>query len=150
MSFYKLTYADNKIELNKHEEVYGRYNSPLPNMVEINHKEFASSGFFTWSFRAFEFRQIDPNEMKKTAKLLKPLPSWLMSAQIFYVGSPNEDGFVLINDQSEKTIRYFRFAKCHHTYVEVSGASLSRPQWNCYHYYKCTKCGEINEVDSSG
>jgi hypothetical protein len=39
-----------------------------------------------------------------------------------------------------------------HEMKEVAGSSLNppRPQWNCYHYYVCQKCGKIEEVDSSG
>jgi len=148
MSYQKLTHIDGKDEVAAHEKEYGRYNDSLPNLIEITAEEFAQSGFFTWCLQAYETRQILPENLAN-AKLLTPIKTYL-GAQIFYFGSPNEDGFVMANDYWAKSMRYFKFAKCHHEYEEVSGASLGRPQWNCYHYYKCKKCGNINEVDSSG
>lgn len=37
-----------------------------------------------------------------------------------------------------------------HTFVEVPGRSIGEPQWNCFHYTVCTKCGKLSSYDSSG
>ena len=49
----------------------------------------------------------------------------------------------------ERKTLFWKVAKCFHEDEEVSGKSIGRPQWNCYHYYKCKKCGRIREQDSS-
>jgi hypothetical protein len=145
--------CSNRAEQNKHETDYGGFNDPLPNMKEITYEDFACSGFFIWPIQGHEYRQIDPVRMGQNSKLSNPLPKWLLASQVFYVGSPYCDGYVLINDQTTKTIRYFTFAKCHHVYREIGSEEarkLGRTHFgNCYHIEVCTKCHVINERDSS-
>lgn len=131
----------------EHIKEWGDYNDSLPNLTELTTEDFAQSGFFTWSITGVEFRQIDPKKLNE-AKLLYGIFTTYTGARIFYVGSPNENGFVMVNDYWAKTVRYFRFTKCEHDYEDVTGKN-GKPVWNCYHYYKCRKCGQQNEVDSS-
>lgn len=131
----------------EHIREWGGYNDSLPNLTELTTEEFAQSGFFTWSITGIEFRQINPELLNK-GKLLGQKYTAYTGARIFYVGSPNENGFVMINNYWAKNIRYFRFTKCEHDYEEVTGKN-GKPVWNCYHYYVCRKCGQRNEVDSS-
>lgn len=131
----------------EHIKEWGDYNDSLPNLTELTTEEFAQSGFFTWSITGIEFRQIDPKKLNEAKLLGEPFKCYT-SARIFYVGSPNENGFVMINDYWGKKVRYFRFTKCEHDYEDVTGKN-GKPVWNCYHYYKCRKCGQNHEVDSS-
>lgn len=131
----------------EHIKEWGNYNDSLPNLTELTAEEFAQSGFFTWGIIGVEFRQIDPKRLNE-GKLLGIPFSVYTTANVFHVNSPNENGFVLINDYWAKKLRYFRFTKCVHDYEEVTGKN-GMPVWNCYHYYKCRKCGKPYEVDSS-
>ena len=131
----------------EHKRVWGGYNDSLPNLTEITTEEFAQSGFFTWSITGIEFRQIDPARLNK-GKLIGPQFTCFANARIFFSNSPHENGFMMINDYWGKKIRYFRFTKCEHDYADVTGKN-GMPVWNCYHYYKCQKCGQEWEVDSS-
>lgn len=137
-----------KEEIETHISQWGRYNDSLPNLVELTTEEFVQSGFFIWSVTGMESRQIDPVQLNKAKLIGKPFKN-LTSARIFFVSSPNENGFVMIHDYWDGTVRYFKFSKCEHEYVEVTGKN-GKPVWNCYHYYKCKKCGIEHEVDSSG
>lgn len=130
----------------EHIAEWGNFNDSLPNLTELTEADFAQSGFFTWCITGLEYRQIKP-ESFNAGKVFTPVKCYT-AAKIFYVGSPNENGFVLINDYWAKTVRYFRFTKCEHDYEEVTGKN-GKPVWNCYHYYKCRKCGKNHEVDSS-
>lgn len=130
----------------EHIVEWGDYNDSLPNLTELTAEEFSQSGFFTWCITGIEFRQIKP-ELFNKGNIFTAVKCYT-SAKIFYVGSPNENGFVMISDYWEKKVRYFRFTKCEHDYEEVTGKN-GKPVWNCYHYYKCRKCGQQNEVDSS-
>lgn len=131
----------------EYRKKWGGYNDSLPNLTELTTEEFAQSGFFTWSITGIEFRQIHPEKLNE-ANLLGEKFTTHTGANIFFVGSPYENGFVLIRDYWNKTVRYFRFTKCEHDYEEVTGKN-GKPVWNCYHYYVCRKCGQRNEVDSS-
>lgn len=127
---------------------WGDYNSSLPNLTEITEQEFAQSGFFTWGVERFEYRQISPDNFNK-GKIFSPVKTFV-SAKIFYMNSPHEAGFVIVNDYWDKKVRYFKFAKCFHDYKEITAAEAGKTAFNCYHYCRCTKCGHDYEYDSSG
>ncbi len=148
MSYERLSQEENRVLVKEHEKEWGRYNDSLPNLTEITAEEFAQSGFFTWNIQGFEFRQVDPERIDQS-KLLYPIKHFI-NFRIFYLNSPNESGFVMANDYWGKKVRYFKFANCFHDYKEISAKEAGKPAWNYYHYYKCTKCGQHNEVDSSG
>lgn len=131
-----------------HEKEWGGYNDSLPNLEEITSEEFAQSGFFTWSIIGTEFRQINADRFNK-GKLFSPVESFT-TAKIFFLNSPYESGFVIVNDFWKKKVRYFKFAKYHHDYKEITAAEAGGPAFSCYHYCKCVKCGELYEYDSSG
>jgi hypothetical protein len=135
-----------------HEKVWGRFNDPFPNMVEITSEEFAQSGFFRWSIAGTEYRQIDPKRINPKS-ILSPIDSFL-SVTSFFLKSPTESGFAMSSDYWSKKVRYFKFALCHHTYKELSSSEASKKGvkhfGNCYHVCECTKCGNIWSYDSSG
>lgn len=130
----------------EHIAEWGNFNDSLPNLTELTAEQFSQSGFFTWPISGIEFRQIEPSRFN-IGKIFTPVKCYT-AAIVFYVGSPNENGFVMVNDYWAKTVRYFRFTKCEHDYEDVTGKN-GKPVWNCYHYYVCRKCGQRNEVDSS-
>ena len=94
----------------EHIKEWGGYNDSLPNLTEITAEEFSQSGFFTWPITGVEFRQIDPNKLNE-GKLLYGTFITHTSSNVFFVDSPNENGFVLINDSWAKKVRYFSFSK---------------------------------------
>lgn len=125
----------------EHEKEWGRYNDSLPNLIELTTEQFAQSSFFIYAFTAHEFRQIRAEEFNK-GKIFSPIKGQLVSVQIFYIKSPSEAGFILMNNYWDKTVRYFTFTKCLHEYKGVKTG-------NCLYQYTCTKCGASYEVDSS-
>lgn len=139
MSYKKLVSS----HTTEHEKEWGCYNDPLPNLEEITEEQFAQSGFFTWGFTGVENRQISSENFNK-GKIFSPVKVFV-NANIFYVNSPNESGFVIANDYWSGKVRYFKFAKCFHNYKETG-----KTVWNCCHQYQCTKCGQNHEVDTSG
>ena len=152
MSYKKITTGLNTVvERLEHEAKWGGFNDPLPNMKEITLVEFATSGFFMYSLSGTEFRQID-NCRVDTSLLLSPLTSYI-NANIFYVDSPNESGFVLTNEYHGKKIRVFKFHKCIHEYVSLDMEDCKKLNiyhaGRCYHVSKCNKCGCVNSEDSS-
>lgn len=132
----------------EHEKEWGGYNDSLPNLEEITAEQFSQSGFFTWCFSGMEHRQITPENFNK-GKIFSPVKVFV-NAKIFYMNSPHEAGFLITSDYWDKKVRYFKFAKCFHNYKEITAAEAGRPAMNCYHYCKCTKCGQSYEYDSSG
>lgn len=144
MSYEKLV-SDHTPE---YEKEWGRYNDSLPNLQEITAEEFAQSGFFTWCFNGTEHRQISPENFNK-GKIFSPVKTFV-NAKIFFMNSPYESGFVIVNDYWAKKVRFFKFAKCFHDYKEITAAEAGKTAFNCYHYCRCTKCGQGYEYDSSG
>jgi len=67
--------------------------------------------------------------------------TYIMSCRIFYY----DDYCVVVESKDH----IWKIAPCLHEDEEVHGSSIGRPEMNCYHYYKCKKCGKITEVDSS-
>ncbi len=130
----------------EHEAKWGRFNDCPPGFQEITAEEFAQSGFFTWCKEAQEFRQVDCSKLPKGA-LLSPVQG-LFAITMFYMN--HGEHFALGHDYWAKKVRYFKFADCYHDYVEISAKEAGKPAFNCYHYYKCSKCGHHWEVDSSG
>ena len=129
-----------KEQIEQHEKDWGSRNDPPPGLQEITLEEFAQSGFFTWSMEKIEQRYVDLSRAGN-----EKLSGWLTLKMVFL---PRGEGFAMSHDYWGKKVRFFQFAKCYHDWQEISPAG--RPAWNCYHYYKCTKCGDGYECDSSG
>ncbi len=124
-------------ERNAHEKTFGKYNDAPPNLIEIDEKEFAQCGFFTWCVEGQETRQIcrglDPK------KLLAPIEG-MLAITLFYMNTGIHYG--LGHDFWKGKVRYFKFAVCHHTFVEIGVERMM-------HSYKCTKCNHIMVQDTS-
>lgn len=147
MSYHNIVSADlTKEQDAEHQKKWGGFNDAPPNFTEITSEEFAQSGFFTWCKTSMEFRQIDPTRIDPT-KLLSPVKSFL-SISLFFMN--HGDNYGITNDYWAKKVRYFKFADCFHEWKEISPAEAGGPAYNCYHYYKCSKCDARWEVDSSG
>jgi hypothetical protein len=147
MSYDTIKNAElNAGELRKHEAKWGKFNDPPTGFKEITPEQFAQSGFFTWCKVNMEFRQIDSARIKPDV-LLFPA-KYMLAVTMFYMN--HGEHFAIGNDYWEKRVRYFTFAECYHDWKEISPKEAGGPAYNCYHYYKCTKCGAKNEVDSSG
>jgi hypothetical protein len=137
----------NRDEVLAHEKEWGGFNSPPPGFQEITEQEFASSGFFVWAKTEMEFRQLDPNRIDQS-KLLSPITCFF-DITLFYMNQGEHYGIA----RGEGKVRYFKFAKCFHTYRELTPSEIiaqRKTPFNCYHYCVCTKCGEQWEYDSSG
>lgn len=128
-------------ELTAHEAKWGRYNDCPSGFIEITAEEFAHSGFFIWCIEMVEHRQI-------LNRVPKGIPfEGMLSITLFFMN--NGIHFGIANDYQNKKVRYFKFAKCFHNYVEISAAEAGKPAFRNYHYYKCTLCGDQTEMDSS-
>jgi hypothetical protein len=144
MSYEKLTDGfESKADRENHEKRWGNFNAAPPGFTEITAEEFAQSGFFMWCKVAQEYRQIVPENIDQT-KLLSPI-THVFSITLFYMN--HGDHFGIANDYWGKKVRYFKFAECFHDWQETSAPAGQA--WNCYHYCKCSKCGDSWEYDSS-
>lgn len=147
MSYERLVSFDmTKEQTAEHEEKWGRFNDPPTGFKEITAEQFAQSGFFTWCKEKMEFRQIDPERIDQS-KLLSPIKTFF-AITMFYMN--HGEHYAIANDYWDKKVRYFTFADCYHDWKEISPAEAGGPAYNCYHYYKCSKCDAHWEVDSSG
>jgi hypothetical protein len=121
------------------KESLGGYNSLPPNWAEITEKEFSQSNFFSYTPEFVEFRQA-------------PLDGTFTGIHLFHFFDGT--GVALTRDYWKGTVRYFKFAACEHSLVELSGedcrAAGIHHAGNCYHVYRCTKCGFVQSMDSSG
>lgn len=127
-----------------HAAQYNDSNRLPPNFKEITEKEFASSQFFIYSPRLWEYRQINVKEDYE--KVTWPL-AWSG-------GSPHRpfdlrmaffhDGRgVAIAQDSQERVRYFSFALCEHL------SKTRQNIGNCLNRYTCDACGYVEEIDSS-
>ena len=146
------------------EKNFGRYNDAPPNFKEISEAEFSQSKFFVYSPEYVEYRQIDP-------KQISPKEKYFLGVRLFYFFDGT--GLGMAHDYWAKKVRYFKFTKCEHDTEELSGhvaakyvvvhdvfpptSRLAKPGeqgvshfGNCYHVYRCKKCGFIESVDTSG
>lgn len=147
MSYETIQHAElTKEQLLEHEQKWGRFNDPPTGFKEITAEEFAQSGFFTWCKTKTEYRQVDPTRIDHS-KMLSPVDA-MLAIQMFYMN--HGEHYAISNDYWGKKVRYFTFADCYHEWKEISPAEAGGPAYNCYHYYKCTKCNARWEVDSSG
>lgn len=135
------------VRTDAHVKKWGGFNDAPPNLREITAKEFAQSGFFTWTIIGIEYRQITSEQFNK-GNIFKPVNT-IVPCHLFFLNSAYDSGFIILNDYWGKTIRYFKFAECVHDYKEITAAEAGKRAFNCYHYYRCTICGQQNEVDSS-
>ena len=129
------------------EKTWGRFNDFPPGFKEITAGQFAQSGFFTWCIDKFEFRQPIGWDKLPTGTLLKPFTGG-PSIRMFFMNSGEH--FAMAQDYYSKEVRYFTFALCYHDWKEISAKEAGKQAMNCYHYYKCSKCGAENEQDTSG
>lgn len=144
MSYDKLSGFTTEVERKEHEAKWGRFNDAPPHFTEITQEEFATSGFFTWCKVGIEFRQICVENID-TKKMLAPV-KYILGITLFYMNHGDNYGMARYDDR----IRYFKFAHCYHDWKEISAQEAGGPAFNCYHYNKCSKCGDTWEYDSSG
>jgi len=114
-------------------------NRPKGEITEIPENEF----WFWMNQYSCDF--IAYNQI--SGKDLKDFPNrkvqFCLSGKIYYFND-----FCLIAEWSEGKMQFWKIAICLHNWEEVSGRSLGKPQWNCYHYYVCSKCKKQKEEDS--
>lgn len=111
------------------------YNAAPEGLVEITEDEFVKSDFFVYTPTKIEHRQVLTNNK-------------FLELHMFYVDrASDKNGFAFSTDYWKGKIRYFRFG-CKHEWREYT--PTDKPQFKCYHYTKCTKCGAEWEYDSSG
>ena len=143
---YKLRWEDNKEILEQYRKDFGDYNDIPQNLKEITPEEFAKSKFFTYSPEHIEHRQMkvppaDPNN--KWGWRLKDIKLYT-----FF----DKTGIGISNDGGKVT--YYSFCVCEHEYEELSPSAaraLGHQHFgNCYHVIRCSKCGYVQEYDSSG
>ena len=102
-----------------------------PNLVELTEEQFRTSGFF----------KLIPEYINSETFRIQ---GSIYEARLFMYNQKN--GFAIINDVSLKRIRFYSFG-CKHEMKSINSDWESRKG---YHKYVCTKCGFIEQVDSSG
>lgn len=124
-------------------DVLGGYNDPLPNMVELNEKEFAQSSALMYGEQFSGYRQI-VNPSVNGGKML--------SLTFFITNQRDMSGWAISTDYRKGKVRFFKFAACQHKFREsgpedwAKGVARSRM---CFHVSVCEKCGYVREIDSS-
>lgn len=130
----------------KFEKILGGYNDPLPNMVELTPEEFAQSSFFTYSVDYIGYRQIDPRRLPENIKCKFFMPIK------YFINKSDLSGYAMYQEYHEKRVRFFKFTPCVHDWRyptdEDFAKGCPRPAM-CFHVSICTKCGQIECVDSS-
>jgi len=120
-----------------HTKAYGDYNSFPPNWREVTAEDIATKCLVRiYTPKITEYRQIGS---------LKPGSPPVMACTLWFFHDGT--GYAVHYDYWKKTIRYFMFARCIHTYK-----ALSRPAGNRsgLHEEQCTQCDYINSYDTSG
>lgn len=150
--YYKL---EQKEEDADHTKLFGRWGDVPPNLKEITIKEFSKSFYDIYSPLIIEFRQfVFPGELASSSCFLYIY--WDNSGLIIRPIRENEEW-----DHSERCfkkykakVKYYSFASCIHEYMELNSKQATKEGrvhfGNCYHIYKCSKCGFIYEQDTSG
>jgi hypothetical protein len=122
------------------EEKWGGYNDFPPNWHEITEAEFAQSHFFIYSPDYVEFRQMFRKH------------DTVVGATLYFMY--DGVGYGIVHDYWGRKIHYYKFALCEHKFTELTQKECAQKGiqhfGNCYHVYRCTKCGFTNSVDSSG
>ena len=123
-----------------HQAKWGGYNDVPPGWRKISQKELVQRTHFrSYSPEFTEFRQmiVDPNKPMVDAHL-----------QFYWDGT----GVGIVSDYWKGTVTFYAFG-CDHDYREM-GQDECRKHGiqhfgRCWHVSECTKCGNINAVDSS-
>jgi hypothetical protein len=127
---------------------------PLPNMKEVNERDF-------WGWRSsysFEaevwFGQIKTAEVDPTSQFGHP--EWgVLLVYLVDHSSMAGGGFAVVYNYNArdcnapedkpgaKSVRYFKWVNCVHEFAQ-------RNIGNCLNRYTCNKCGASHDIDSSG
>ena len=119
-----------------HEAVYGRYNDFPPGWREVADAEIATDGLGRiYTPTLMEYRQM--------GLLVAGSPPMIAATlSFFHDGS----GHAVCFDYHGKRVRWFRFERCAHTYVEISRPAGNR---SGLHTDRCSRCGYETSYDTS-
>lgn len=121
----------------------GQYNKLPEGWEPMSIEEFSRSWWFIYRPTGFEFRQV----------ILALEPDGKEVYRNLYMYWFHNTGICMISDYWAEKIYFFRFG-CRHNFKTVPrdewegmGIHTKSRHWNVQ---KCSKCGEIQEFDSSG
>lgn len=129
-----------------HKDKWGGYNDFPPGWAEISMKELVqATPFSTYQPVYIEHRQMIRNKDESPLNINK-----MVEASLYFYHDGT--GIGIVCDYWGEKVTYYRFG-CQHTYQEISTEECRKRGiyhgGRCYHVSVCTKCGQINAVDSS-
>jgi hypothetical protein len=137
----KLTYISNEDPMNKKiaNAFYGgenHFNKKPINWREISEAEFARTTEYVYD--AYEFKQVPIIvPMNKEGTKMQEV---FCSVHLYYLGNA---GWATFKNYWAEKVQYFFFG-CEHQFGKTETLGMH------YHRYTCVKCGEVQEVYSSG
>ena len=132
-----------EIERKELERIWGGYNDPPPNFQPCDPNEFWRAIQLYGFGDMMDFRQIHMEKYKP-----------LLSVHLFWHGDhgygisveqksvPTTNG-PTYSFQTTETPSFWKFYLCDHIWQHT------RTLGRCWNEYKCTKCGKLQEIDSS-
>ena len=97
------------------------------------------------------YNQIQTNLKDFEENRSEKIKNTMLSANLFYFGD-----YVLVVEYEfwQNRTNFWKIMICNHDYREISASESNKLGvhhfGNCYHVYKCEKCGKTYGVDSSG
>jgi len=141
----------NHQEFEKQANTGGIY-SPFVLALQINDLDWMGSynysptGFTEISTEEFSQKQFEGFPVLHTQRQLiynndgSPLQKMIVADMTFFSGCC---GYAIERSYYEKTIKYYVFEKCSHSWLHTKNIG------KCFNEYTCQKCKSVKQVDSS-
>lgn len=122
----------------EHEDDYGAWGHPPPNLTEITSDEMWNSKLRSYTPDLIEYRQF-----------VFPGETTIDGVKLFYF----YDHTGIIIRLTPKGVKFYKFGRCEHKFREIGSEEAQQHgviHWGrCYHVYLCDKCGYVEAHDSS-